>query len=160
MPLEVVCNHHFPAPIYGGYLPRTGVYCGACCAPGTISACCTWHHVLAICVGYMCMCVWSLTGTWSYVLAICVCGVLDRHLVICVGYMCVWCLTGTWCCQCWLHWAYVLAICMCCGAWSAPSAVSACCTLHMCCLCVCVVVLGAHLVLSVLAALGICVGYM
>ena len=42
---------------------------------------------LGICVGYVC--VWYLTGTWSYVLAICVCVVLDRHLVVCVGYMCV-----------------------------------------------------------------------
>ena len=28
-PLDVVCNDQFPAPIYGGYLPWTGVYCGA-----------------------------------------------------------------------------------------------------------------------------------
>ena len=49
---------------------------------------------------------------------------------------------------------------MCCGAWSAPGAVSACCTCHMCLLYVCVVVLGAHLVQSVLPALVICVGCM
>ena len=41
----------------------------------------------------------------------------------------------------------MLAICMCCGAWSAPGAVSACCTGHMCWL---YLMLGAHL----------CVGYM
>ena len=46
------------------------------------------------------------------------------------------------------------------GAWSAPVAVSTCCIWHMCCICVCAVVLGANLVLSVLAALGICFGYM
>ena len=46
-----------------------------------------------------------------------------------------------------------VAICMCCGAWnapgdwSAPGAVNACCTGHMCWL---YVVLGVHLVLSVL----------
>ena len=43
-----------------------------------------------------------------------------------------------------------------CGAWSAPGAVRACCTYRMCwlyVLAICVVVLGAHLVLSVLAAL-------
>ena len=39
-------------------------------------------------------------------------------------------------------------------------AVSACCTWHMCWLYVCVVVLGAQLVLSVLAALEIFLGYM
>ena len=38
-------------------------YCGE--APGAVSACCTWH-----------MC-------WLYVCMV----VLDRHLVICVGYM-------------------------------------------------------------------------
>ena len=81
-------------------------------------------------------------------------------LVVCVGYMYVlWCLECTWCCQCLLHLSYVSAICMCCGAWSTPGAVSACCTCRMCWLYVCVVVLGVHLVLSVLAALGICVGY-
>ena len=36
------CNNHSPALIYGGYLPRTGVYCGAYCAPGAV-------YVLAIC---------------------------------------------------------------------------------------------------------------
>ena len=79
------------------------------------------------------------------------------------------------CCMC-------CYMCVSCGAWSAPGAVSASCTWHMCwlyvvlgmhlvlsviaalamymcCLYVCVVMLGAHLVLSVLAALGICVGY-
>ena len=51
-------------------------------------------------------------------------------LVVCVKYMCVlwWHLERNWCCQCFLHLSYVLAICMCCGAWSAPGAVSACCT--------------------------------
>ena len=41
-PLEVVCNNHSPAPIYGGYQPRTGVYCGAWSVPGAVSTCCTW----------------------------------------------------------------------------------------------------------------------
>ena len=84
-PLDVVCINHSPAPIYGGYLLRTGVYCGACCAPGTISACCTWHMcslyvVLGahLCVGYM----WCLERT--YVLAICVLGCLA----------CTWCKRG------------------------------------------------------------------
>ena len=58
----------------------------------------------------------------------------------------LWCLLRTWCCHYLLHLSYVLAICMCCGAWSAPGAVSSCCTWHMCWL---YVVLGAHL----------CVGY-
>ena len=72
-------------------------------------------------------------------------------LVVCVGYMYVlWCLESTLCCQFLLHLAYVLffvvlgahlvlsvlaalGICvMFCGAWSAPGAVSACCTRHMC----------------------------
>ena len=51
------------------------------------------------------------------------------------------------------HLSYVSSICVYCGAWSAPNAVSACCTWHVCWLYVCIVVLGAHLVLSVLAAL-------
>ena len=38
-PLEVVCNNHSPGPICGGYLPRTGVYFGPCCAPGAVRAC-------------------------------------------------------------------------------------------------------------------------
>ena len=70
-PLEVVCNNHSPAPIYGGYLPWTGAYCSACCAPCAVSACCTcrmcWLYVVRVhlCVGYM----WCLECT--YVLAIC-----------------------------------------------------------------------------------------
>ena len=51
MPLEVVYNNHSPAPIYGGYLPRTGVYCGARSVPGAI-------YVLAICI------VGCLAHTW------------------------------------------------------------------------------------------------
>ena len=68
-------------------------------------------------------------------LGICVCFVvLGAHLVLSV-------LTA-------------LGLCvMFCATWSAPGAVSACCTWHM----LCFVLLGAHLVLSVLAALGICV---
>ena len=70
--------------------------------------------------------------------------VLVAHLVLSVllhlsyvfRHVCVlWCLERTWCCQCLLHLAYV------------------------CWLYVCVVGLGAHLVLSVLAALRICVVY-
>ena len=44
-----------------------------------------------------------------------------------------------------------------CVLWCLLHTVSACCTCRMCWLYVCVVVPGAHLVLSVLAALGICV---
>ena len=36
-PLDVVCSNHSPAPIYGGYQPLTGLYCGACCATGAKS---------------------------------------------------------------------------------------------------------------------------
>ena len=85
--------------------------------------------------------------------------------------------------QCLLHLLYVLAICMY-VLWclERTGVVNACCTGHLCWLyvvlgvhlvlsvlaalvvcvatCVCIVVLVAHLVLSVLAALGICVGYM
>ena len=98
MPLEVVYNNHSPAPIYGGYLPWTGVYCGAWSTPGAVSACCTWHMcwlyvcvvvlgaylvlsvltALGICVGYM----WFLERT--YVLAICIVGCLA----------CTWCKRG------------------------------------------------------------------
>ena len=48
---------------------------------------------------------------------------------------------------------------MCCGAWSAPGAVIACCTWHVCWLYVCVVVvLGSHLVyLHLSYVLAICV---
>ena len=70
-------------------------------------------------------------------------------------YMCVYC--GACCAPGVAALGICVATCMCCGAWSAPGAVSACCIWHMCWLCVCVVVLGAHLVLSVLAALSICV---
>ena len=90
-PLEVVCNNHSPAPIYGGYLPRTDAYCGVCCAPGTVSICCTWH-----------MC-------WLYVCVV----VLGAHLVLSV-------LTALGICVCYmwsLECTHVLAIC---GAWSAP----------------------------------------
>ena len=58
MPLEVVCNNHSPAPIYGGYLPWTGVYCDASCAPGAVSACCTWHMCIYMYV------LWSLERSW------------------------------------------------------------------------------------------------
>ena len=33
---DVVCNNHSTAPIYGVYLPQTGVYRGAYCAPGAV----------------------------------------------------------------------------------------------------------------------------
>ena len=94
---------------------------------------------------------WYLLHSW--------CSQYLLHLLYVLLYVCIlWCLLCTWCCQCLLHLSYVLAICMCCGAWSAPGAVSACCTWHMCWLyvglgvhlCVGYVVLGAHL----------CVGYM
>ena len=79
-PLEVVCNNHSPAPIYGGYLPPTCVYCGTCCVPGAVSACCT----------YQCMFV-----------------VLEAYLVLSVlaalSNVCLWFLKHTWCCQCLLH---------------------------------------------------------
>ena len=47
MPLEVVCDNHSPALIYGWYLLWTGVYCGAWCAPGAASACCSMASELA-----------------------------------------------------------------------------------------------------------------
>ena len=96
----------------------------------------------------------------------------------CHGQCVLWCLLCTWCCQCLLHLSYVLlcvcflvlsvlaavdicvSMCVCCGAWRAPGAVSTCCTWHVCSLFVCIVMLRAHLVLLVLAALGVCVGYM
>ena len=92
-PLEVVCNNHSPAPIYGGYLLRTGVYCGACCAPGAVSACCTcrmcWLYVCVVLLGaYLVLSVLAALG-------------------ICVGYM--WCLERI----------YVLVLW---GAWRAPGA--------------------------------------
>ena len=73
--VEVVCNNHSPTPIYGVYLPQTGVYCGACCAPGAVNACCTCH--MSCCTCRMC----CLERTWwcqfllhlAYVLAICRC---------------------------------------------------------------------------------------
>ena len=86
MPLEVACNNHSPAPIYGGYLPRSGVYCGACCAPGAVSAYCTCR----MCWVYICMCcgAWSTPGDvsacctwlmcWLYVCVV----VLGAHLVL------------------------------------------------------------------------------
>ena len=57
---DVVCNNHSRDPIYAGYLPRTGVYCGACCAPGAVSACCTYRRyvLLHVCV------LWCLLDTW------------------------------------------------------------------------------------------------
>ena len=36
MPLDVVCNNQSPALTYGGYIPRTGVYCGVWHAPGPV----------------------------------------------------------------------------------------------------------------------------
>ena len=67
---RLVCNNHSPARIYGGYLLRTGVYCGTWRAPGAVSACCIWHmcwlYVVLrahLCLGYMC------------------CGVFGAHLV-------------------------------------------------------------------------------
>ena len=51
---RLFCNNNSPAPIYRGYLPRTGVYFGACCAPGAVRACRTWHLCwLYIFVGYL-----------------------------------------------------------------------------------------------------------
>ena len=122
----------------------------------------TCYGQVCIVVLVDCQCLLHL----SYVLAMCMCA--------------LWYLKRTWCCQCLLHWASVLAICgawgapgavsacctcrmcwlyvcMCCGAWSSPGDVSACCTGHLCWL---YVVLGVYLVLSVLAALVVCVGYM
>ena len=216
---DVVYNNHSSAPICGGYLPWSGVYFGACCAPCAISACCTCRMCCYMCVYCGAGCAPDAVSAcctccmcWLYVCVV----VLGAHVVlsvlaalgICVVYFCVlwclehtlccqcllalgiivvyvcvlWCLECTWCCQCLQHWAdlfcykwclertwcchcllhlsYVLDICTCYGAGSAPGDVSACCTWHMCSLCVCFVVLGAHLVLSVLAALGKCVGYM
>ena len=73
-PLEVVCNNHSPAPIYGGYQPRTGVFV-AHVVLSVLAA-------LGICVGYMCV-LWCLELTWC-----CLCvgyimysGVLGVHLV-------------------------------------------------------------------------------
>ena len=97
-PLEVVCNNHSPAPINGGYLPRTGVYCGACCTPGAVSACCTWH-----------MC-------WLYVCVV----VLGVHLVLLVLAALGTCVMF---CGAWSAPGAVSA--MCCGAGSTPGAVSA-----------------------------------
>ena len=133
-----VCNNHSPAPIYGWYLPRTGVfflwllrtwfcqyllhlsyvcvYCGAWSAPGAVSACGTCR-----------MC-------WLYVCIV----VLRARLVLSL-----------------LHLAYVL----CFVVLGAHLVLSACCSCRMCWLYVCVVVLGEHLVLSVLAAHGIYVCY-
>ena len=85
-PLEVVCNNHSPAPIYEGYLPRTGVYCGVwsatwCCQcllhlayMLAICMCCGLHlaYVLALC---MCFGAWRAPGA-VYVLAICIVGCL------------------------------------------------------------------------------------
>ena len=67
-----------PALIYEGYLPRTVVYCGACCAPGAVSACCTCN-VFAI---SMCCGAWSAPGAVS---------------ACCSWYMCyvLWCLERT-----------------------------------------------------------------
>ena len=95
MPLEVVCNNHSPALIYGGYATDRCVF---------------WCLLRTWCCQFAALPLWG---------AICVCiVVLGAHLVLS--------------CQCFLHFTYVL----------------------------CFVVLGAHLVPSVLAALGICVGYM
>ena len=54
----VVSHNHSPAMCssgstsytirYGGFLPQTDVECGAGHAPGTLSVCCTGHHVLAM----------------------------------------------------------------------------------------------------------------
>ena len=127
---DVVCNNHSPAPIYGGYLPRTGVYCGACCAP-----CAVVLAALVVCVA-TCVCIVLLVA--HLVLSVLV------ALAVCVGYMYVlWCLERIWCCQCLLHWAYVLAIC---GAWSTHMlAIYGAWSAPMCWL---YVVLGAHIVLA------------
>ena len=89
--LEVVYNNHSLAPIYGGYLPRTGVYW--CLLP---TWCCQCLLQLVVCV------------------ATCVCiVVLGVHLVLCVGYVYeLWCLEHAWCCQCLLNLVCVLAICI------------------------------------------------
>ena len=113
---DIVYNNHSPPLIYGGYLPRTCVYCGAWYAPdfasaclhcgawstpGTVSACYTWHMcLLHVCVmvheAHLCLL------HLAYVLAM---SVLVA-LVVCVGYMYVlWCLEHTLCCL--LHLAYV-----------------------------------------------------
>ena len=135
---DVVCNNHSPAPIYGGYLPRTGVYFGSCCAFGAVSACCTCHMCCYMCV------LWSLDRTWCHQ---CCCTCRMCGLYVCVVVLGVHLLISV---------LAALGICvMFCGAWSAPGAVSACCTCRMCLLYVCVVVLGAHLLISVLAALCI-----
>ena len=102
-------------------------------------------------------------------------------LVICVGYVCVVVLGVHLVLLVLAALVCVEYICVYCGAWSAPGSVSACCTCHLCWLCVCCglectwccqcllhlsyvlaicVVVRAHLVLSVLAALVVCVGYM
>ena len=59
---DVVCNNHSPTPIYGGYLPRTGVYCGVCCVVLSVLA------ALGMSIGYM----WCMEHI--YVLAICLWG--------------------------------------------------------------------------------------
>ena len=86
MPLEVVCNNHYPAPIYGGYLPWTDVYCNACCAPGAVSACCTCH----VCSYMYVYCgAWSTPGavsaccTLAYVVSVCVCVDSDNVSILC-----------------------------------------------------------------------------
>ena len=57
-PLEVVCNNHSPAPIYGGYQPRT-----VCIVVLVMHLVLSVLAALGICVGYM------------------YCGVLGAHLV-------------------------------------------------------------------------------
>ena len=133
---------------------------GAWSTPGAIRACCmcvlwclehTWCYQSLL---YVCVVV---LGAWCYQSLLYVCVVvLGAHLVLLELAVCV----------CYGAWSLVLselAVCVCCGAWSTPGAVRACCMCVLWCLehtwCyqsllyVCVVVLGAHLVL-------ICVGYM
>ena len=96
-----------------------------------------------VCVEYVYICVlWGLERTWC-------CQFLLHSLVVCVGYMC----SGAWSapgavsayCTCRIYWLYVL---WCERTWCSQ------CLLHLSyVLAICVVVLGAHLVLSVLAAL-------
>ena len=96
---------------------------------------CHGHVCIVVLVMYL---VLSVLALLVVCVATCVCVVvLVAHLVlsvlaalvVCVGYMYVlWCLERNWCCQCLLYLAYVLSMCVCCGAWSAPGAVSACCT--------------------------------
>ena len=146
------------------------VYCGACCAPGAVSACCTcrmcWQYVCVVVLGAhlvlsvlaalghlccLCVCVvelgahlvLSVLAALGHLCCLCVCiVVLGAHLVLsvlaalgmcwlyvvlrvhlCVGYM--WCLESTY--VCWLYELW--------GAWSAPGAVSACCTGHVLAIC-------------------------